>query len=109
MNMSNFRFMRLLVFFDLPTKTGEDRRNYRKFRSVLIKNGFIMLQESVYCKMLTTPNVEKSVKRLLYSHRPPDGLVQYLTVTEKQFVNMEFVVGEFHTDVVDSEERLIIL
>lgn len=42
--MGNFRFMRMIVFFDLPTITTEDRRNYRLFRKMLIKNGFIMLQ-----------------------------------------------------------------
>ena len=43
--------MRILVMFDLPTETSEDRRNYRKFRKNLIKNGFIMMQESVYVRL----------------------------------------------------------
>ena len=38
--MSGFRFMRMIVFFDLPTLTNEDKRNYRKFRKVLIKKWF---------------------------------------------------------------------
>ena len=107
--MSNLRFMRLLVFFDLPTITMEDKRNYRHFRNSLIKNGFIMLQESVYCKMMTTPSVEKSVQRFLMNNKPPTGIVQSLTVTEKQFVNMEYLVGESSSDVIDSEERVIVL
>ena len=60
--MSGFRFMRMIVFFDLPTLTNEDKRNYRKFRKVLIKNGFIMLQESVYCKMMTSPSMDSVVQ-----------------------------------------------
>ena len=44
--------MRILVFFDLPTITVEDRREYSKFRRYLIKNGFVMLQESVYYKIV---------------------------------------------------------
>ncbi len=107
--MSGFRFMRMMVFFDLPTLTLEDKRNYRNFRKVLIKNGFIMLQESVYCKMMTSPSVEKSMKNLIYTNKPPKGLVQTLTITEKQFVKMDYVVGENTSDVIDSEERLIIL
>lgn len=43
--------MRILVFFDLPVTTGEERRAYTKFRKFLIKDGFLMLQESVYCKL----------------------------------------------------------
>ena len=38
--MAGFRVMRMLVFFDLPTLTNEDKRNYRQFRKLLIKNGF---------------------------------------------------------------------
>ncbi len=107
--MSGFRFMRMMVFFDLPTLTLEDQRNYRKFRKTLIKNGFVMLQESVYCRMMTSPSMESSIKNLIHSNKPSKGLVQMLMITEKQFVKMEYVVGENQSDVVDSEERVIIL
>ncbi len=46
----SYRFMRMIVFFDLPTKTTADLREYRKFRKLLITNGFVMMQESVYTK-----------------------------------------------------------
>lgn len=101
--------MRMLVFFDLPTITVEDRRNYYQFRKLLIENGFIMLQESVYCKMFTSPSVENSCRRLIYANKPPQGLVQLLCVTEKQFIKMDYVVGEAKSDIIDSEDRLIIL
>ncbi len=101
--------MRMMVFFDLPTLTLEDRRYYRKFRKALIKNGFIMLQESVYCRMMTSPSMENSVKKLVYDNKPPEGKVQMLLVTEKQFNKMEYVVGQYTSDVIDTEERLVIL
>lgn len=101
--------MRLLVFFDLPTETNDDKRNYRRFRSMLIKNGFIMLQESVYCRMFITPTAEKSAMELIRKNKPPSGIVQMLSVTEKQFSNMEYIVGEYHGEFLDSDERLIIL
>ena len=107
--MSGFRFMRMIVFFDLPVITNEDRRNYRNFRKALIKNGFMMLQESVYCRMITSPSMEFSVKNTINASKPPKGLVQTLIVTEKQFVKMEYIVGEYKSDVIDSEERLIVL
>ena len=105
----SYRFMRTLVFFDLPTNTNEDRRNYRQFRRLLIKNGFIMLQESVYSRMLITPTAERSVVNLIRKNKPPAGMVQVLTVTEKQFEKMEYITGEFHTDIINSDERLVIL
>ncbi|MDO5015328.1 MAG: CRISPR-associated endonuclease Cas2 [Clostridia bacterium] len=101
--------MRALVFFDLPIKTNEDKRNYRHFRKILIKNGFIMMQKSVYCKLMTTPSVENSIKRLIRENKPPDGIVQMLTVTEKQFSKMEFVIGSYKNDVIDNDNRLVIL
>lgn len=107
--MAGFRFMRMLVFFDLPTLTTEDKRQYRQFRKLLIKNGFIMLQESVYCKMMTSPAMENSIKLLIHKNKPSQGIIQTLVVTEKQFVKMDYVVGEYTGDVIDTEERLVVL
>lgn len=101
--------MRTIVMFDLPVETVEDRRNYRKFRRLLIKNGFIMMQESVYTRMLLTPSSERTVIELIRKNKPPNGLVQLLTVTEKQFSKMIFIVGESKSDIIDSDERLVIL
>ena len=103
------RFMRIIVFFDLPTETGEDRRNYRKFRKALVKNGFTMLQESVYCRMISSPSVEMSVKKMIKDNKPPKGLVQFLSVTEKQFAKMEYVVGEHSSEVIDNSDKVVIL
>lgn len=101
--------MRIIVFFDLPVETNENKRNYRKFRNFLIKSGFIMMQESVYCRMALNQTVVNSITQAVRRNKPPSGLVQLLTVTEKQFAKMEFVCGESSTDVVDTDERLLIL
>lgn len=105
----SYRFMRVLVFFDLPTETNEDKRNYRKFRKTLITNGFVMMQESVYCRMVLNPSIEKSVAEIIKKNKPPHGVVQLLTITEKQFSKIEYITGESHSDVIDSDERLVIL
>lgn len=107
--MSGFRFMRIFVFFDLPMESLEEKREYRKFRRALIKNGFIMMQESVYCKLMTTPSVENSVKNMIQMNKPSKGIVQTLVVTEKQFVKMEYIVGENRSDIIDNEDRVVIL
>jgi CRISPR-associated protein Cas2 len=105
----SYRFMRVLVFFDLPVVTTEDRRNYRLFRKGLIQNGFLMLQESVYCRMVLNRTTEASVLHTIWSIRPPHGLVQVLTVTEKQFAGMRLITGKYESDVVDSDQNLVIL
>lgn len=107
--MSGFRFMRVMVFFDLPVETGEERHAYYVFRKTLIKAGFIMLQESVYCKMITSPSSENAIKNLLEKNKPEKGLIQILTITEKQFVKMEYLIGTNENNIIDSEESLIVL
>ena len=101
--------MRMIVFFDLPTETMEDRRNYRKFRNGLVRNGFIMMQESVYCKLLLNSTAEQLVREAVRKIKPPKGIVQLLSITEKQFSGIEFLTGEFHSDIIDTDERMIIL
>ena len=101
--------MRVLVFFDLPTETQENRREYRKFHRMLIKNGFLMMQESVYCRMLLTPSAGRAILDIIRKNRPTSGIVQLMTVTDKQFAGMEYITGKHHSEVIESDERLIIL
>ena len=103
----SYRFMRMIVFFDLPTETATDRRNYRRFRRLLVQNGFLMLQESVYCKLLMNSTAERAMCQMIRQNKPPCGIVHLLTVTDKQFAKMEYIVGEFSSDVIDSDERLV--
>lgn len=103
------RFMRLMVFFDLPTLTGKDMREYRVFRKYLIKNGFIMMQESVYSKLVLNNNSTKVLRTQLKKHIPPKGLVQVLEITEKQFASIEYLVGNSQEKVVDNMDRVVFL
>ncbi|MBR1758023.1 MAG: CRISPR-associated endonuclease Cas2 [Lachnospiraceae bacterium] len=101
--------MRVLVFFDLPVLTDANRRDYRKFRKYLIKSGFLMLQESVYCKLTPNNTMADLLIENVKKNKPPMGLVQALRITEKQYARMEFIVGEHRKDVLQSDERLVIL
>lgn len=105
----SYRFMRTIVMFDLPTETNEDKRNYRKFRRTLIKNGFIMMQESVYCRMILNQSIERTLIETIKKNKPPKGLVQLMTVTEKQFAKTIYIVGQSESDIIDSDERFIVL
>lgn len=101
--------MRVFVLFDLPTLTSEDLREYRRFRRHLIKGGFLMLQESVYCKLLLNQTAVDTVFDNLNKNKPLKGSVIVLTLTEKQFSKAEYLVGGNKTDVINSDERLLIL
>lgn len=101
--------MRIFVLFDLPTETAEDRRAYRQFRSALVKNGFLMMQESVYCRLVLNAGAGRAAMEAVRRCKPPRGLVQLLAVTEKQFAAMEYLVGECRSDVISTEERVLVL
>ena len=81
----SYRFMRMMIFFDLPTDTIKDRREYARFRKYLIKSGFVMMQESVYCKLILNQSAVRPAADGIRKNRPPKGLVQMLCVTEKQY------------------------
>ena len=81
--------MWLMVFFDLPTQTKTDRKNYTLFRKCLLKDGFTQMQYSVYlrhCASSENANVHmKRVKKGL----PPKGQVSILRITDKQFSQIQ--------------------
>lgn len=101
--------MRVIVFFDLPVLTLNDRREYRRFRKYLIQSGFIMMQESVYSKLALNTSAVSAVMENVRKNSPTAGLVQMMAVTEKQYNRMEFVVGETTSNVLQSDDRLVII
>lgn len=101
--------MRVIVMFDLPTETSMDRRHYRWFRKFLINEGFIMMQESIYTKICLNMHSVDKIELSIQKNRPPNGIVQVMSVTEKQFASMKLIVGEADTVNVQSDERIILL
>ena len=101
--------MRIIVFFDLPVITAKSRRDYYNFRKYLIKSGFVMLQESVYCKLVQNSTMADAYIDNIKQNRPPAGLVQLLKVTEKQYAKMEYIVGRGKSNILDTDERLVII
>lgn len=101
--------MRIMIFFDLPTLTAKDRKEYSVFRKGLLKEGFIMMQESVYTKLALNLSAVELVRIRVRKIMPPDGLVQMLVITEKQFSTIENCVGESRSSVISTTERLVII
>jgi len=85
--------MWVFVFFDLPTDTKKDRRNYALFRKSLQKDGFTMLQYSIYVRHCnSSENAAVHIKRVK-SFLAPKGEIIIFTMTDKQFGMMEFFKG----------------
>ena len=101
--------MRIIVFFDLPVISTGDQKEYRAFRKFLIKSGFVMMQESVYSKIVPNSNAADSVVASIRRNKPSKGVVQVLRITEKQYARIEYIVGEKRSGFLDNDKRLIIL
>lgn len=101
--------MRLILFFDLPSVTKEEKRLYSRFVKSIKKIGFYMLQESVYIKLALNKQIIDSTVEKVNQILPPNGYVIVLPVTEKQFNNMTIMLGDNNSSVVSTDERLIIL
>lgn len=85
--------MRVLVMFDVPTKTKDDRKRATKFRNELIKRGFMMMQFSVYMRIVRGITSAKAHANRLKSILPPHGNIRALILTEKQFDRMIILLG----------------
>ena len=107
--MSVYRYMRVLLFFDLPRETHSERKSAAKFRKDLLDDGFLMLQESVYCKLALNATAVELLKNRVKKYMPKKGSIMILTVTEKQFGMMDICLGEFSSDVLDSDSKLVIV
>ena len=101
--------MRTIVFFDLPNIYSKDKRNYLKFRKFLINEGFIMMQESVYSKIVLNSQQSTALVDRIRKKAPKKGIIQVMNITEKQYSQIEYIIGEKYTKIIDNEDRLVVL
>lgn len=104
----NDRYMRLIVFFDLPTKTKSDKQVYTVFRRYLLKDGFIMMQYSVYSRVCRGLDSVESHLRYLKSILPSKGNIRMLQVTEKQYARMEILLGSMKKAEKNAGKQLLL-
>lgn len=88
-------FMRIIVFFDLPVKTKTQRRVATQFRNFLLKDGYFMIQYSVYCRICNGYDDVEKHKIRMRANKPDNGSVRMLVITEKQYEKIELVIGNY--------------
>ena len=93
----------------MPVETSEEKREYRRFRKFLIRNGFVMMQESVYSKIVLNNTICEAIHQKVRKHKTKKGLIQMMTITEKQYEKIEIIIGENQTSVIDNDKKLVIL
>jgi CRISPR-associated protein Cas2 len=96
--------------FDLPIETEDERRDYRIFRKNLMKEGFSMMQYSVYVRACPSREYAERLENRISKYLPLEGNVRLLCVTEKQYADMRLLVGSrTASEKAIGTERLVII
>jgi CRISPR-associated protein Cas2 len=106
MILSGYRAMWIFAMFDLPTDTDEARRQYTWFRKNLLKDGFTMLQYSVYVRHCASEENADVHYNRIKGFLPPDGEVRLVTITDKQFGRMESFWGKMRKPAPSQPKQL---
>ncbi len=101
--------MWLIVLFDLPTATSEERADYRHFHDFLLDDGFAMLQFSVYARHCASEENAAVHSQRIHAALPPDGEVRLLSLTDKQFGRMSVFHGHMRTQAEHPPEQVLLL
>jgi len=108
-NLSGYRGMWLFVMFDLPVVETKERRNYARFRSRLLAQGFSMLQYSIYARYYPSEEASRAGRRRVRAAIPPKGNVRLLSVTDRQFGKMEVFVARSRGQPEKKPKQLLLL
>lgn len=87
--------MRILVLFDIPVKTKIQRHIATKFRHFLLKDGYYMVQYSVYARICNGPDAVEKHRQRLRGALPENGSVRMVVMTEKQYEAIDVLVGRY--------------
>lgn len=105
-----YKVMRMICMFDLPIETEKEKRIYRIFRKNLLKEGFVMMQYSVYIRTCPNRDYCKRLEKRIQKVAPEKGNVRLLVITEKQYLDMKLIVGSKNeTEKAIGVERMIVL
>lgn len=102
--------MKIICMFDLPVETLSQKREYTLFRKTLLKNGFIMMQYSVYIR--TCPNKTFATKFIskLKIKSPSDGNIRIFMITEKQYEDMILILGsKKNQELIVGKDRIVVI
>ena len=91
--MSMNKFMRILVFFDLPVKTKTERREATRFRNYLLNDGYHMIQYSVYARVCNGVDAVEKHRSRIKRNLPDNGSIRMLVITEKQYESIDILLG----------------
>jgi CRISPR-associated protein Cas2 len=100
--------MWLFAMFDLPVDKPELRREYALFRKALLREGFTMLQYSVYVHYVASEESDEALRKNVHAALPSHGQVRLISVTDRQFEKMEVYVGKRRDRVEDPPHQMML-
>lgn len=105
-----YKIMRMICMFDLPVETDSEKRAYRTFRKNLIKEGFVMMQYSVYVRVCPSREYANRLEARIMKYIPSEGNIRLLCITEKQYTDMKLLVGSRSTaETAIGTERFVVI
>ena len=92
--LNAYHIMWLFVFFDLPVATKREQKAASDFRKNLLKDGFVMMQFSVYVRHCASYESLTVHKKRVKAIMPVTGKISMLAVTDKQYSEIETIFGK---------------
>ena len=100
--------MWLFVFFALPVTEKAERQAATRFRNFLLKDGYMMVQFSVYARICNGQDrLDKHLQRIR-AQLPEKGSVRALQLTDKQYGRMKTLVGTRTKSEKTKAEQLVL-
>ena len=92
--MGPFKMGWIVLMFDLPTATKAEQSQANKFRQRILKEGFSMLQFSVYIRACISYDHMKKKTKHIESIIPHHGNVRVIFITDKQWEKSICAIGK---------------
>ncbi len=106
--LNKYELMWMIVFFDLPVLEKQERKDYTEFRNFLLDQGYTMVQYSIYAKVFSGKDACTKYYGLIERNLPPQGKVEILTVTDKQYENIKSYTGKTYNSRKKTENQLLL-
>ena len=101
--LTGWSMMWIICMFDIPVRTRAEMRKATRFRNLLIDEGFMMKQFSVYIKPVKSLSVGQTLTKKLSKFIPDNSSVSFIYITDKQYLMTENYLGK---NFEDNEEEI---
>ncbi len=91
--LNEYRIMWIICCFDLPVTTKKEQKTANEFRKFLIKDGFAMIQFSIYGRHCPSKESAEMHTHRVQKNIHEKGAIFVFKITDKQFGNAIFYIN----------------